>query len=338
MELITVVAIAMALVLLLGAGLLGGYTWYWIGAAVSVAVFHVYFRPLRRVDVQQTSPIATTDDVTSHSARPHTATETAVRLVLAAFWTSAACASLAICAWGEGWMFYVLLASILGVSALIAIAIREAENTTQGDGIMRIVGALVCIADAIWKTISIAVLIRAFMYAESTITYHGVTVSLLDLAPGAIVVMAILDVMSAVMRPGHWFFRWFVDFVPSLVFALLALAAAVMATWDPYQAITLQGLLVVWPVAVWGIFDSTWNQKRNIYEKFGIKAFDQLHDVESGTNAPLLEMIRALGLGQPPKIDFSFPSITDQALKDIVLAGKGPFMVINSVGAPLPSS
>lgn len=76
MELITVVAIAMTLVLLLGAGLFGGYIWYWIVAAVSVVAFHVYFRPLRRVEVQQTSSTAS-EDVSPHFARPHTETTTA---------------------------------------------------------------------------------------------------------------------------------------------------------------------------------------------------------------------------------------------------------------------
>lgn len=132
-------------------------------------------------------------------------------------------------------------------------------------------GALIAFLSAIANIIMIAIVVKMYQGEETFgITVNGVLheVSYGTLALVVFPALIVLNFWSATHRPGNFFFRWVVDFFPSLalfltvvVFAVLS-GIAIFSVSGPSPSLSL--LVLLSALFVWGLVDLFGNQRKNV--------------------------------------------------------------------------
>jgi hypothetical protein len=142
--------------------------------------------------------------------------------------------------------------------------------TEQGETSMHrtnpVFGALVALLAAAANIATIVILLyRMFWLQETSFKYDGGEISYFSGALVAIPLLVLLNVMSARLRPASRFFRWVVDFIPSLALLLTVIAIAgltILTTIRPPQS--FEFLLLLTGLFIWGLADVFYNQRQNV--------------------------------------------------------------------------
>src|SRR6201999_3434603 len=129
-------------------------------------------------------------------------------------------------------------------------------------------GAFMTIIAAIMNVATAAVLGRMLFFSEMNLTLDtGTTkfeVPYLQLALVAVPVLILANIFSARYRPNNWFFRWVLDFIPSvgLLLVVMGVIGLSLFVWPAPLGL----LLLAAGLLVWSLFDVFWNQQSNVGE------------------------------------------------------------------------
>jgi hypothetical protein len=197
----------------------------------------------------------------------------------------------------------------------------------KGVKIMVLIGAIICLATGVANLLACAVLVNVGVAGHESITYQGIVLSFAAFGAPAIVGLVVANDFSKKLRPHNFFVRRIVDFGTSVALAVVSVSVALYATFMTDTSVVL--LAQIWALTFWAWFvDIGNNQADNVHEVTGGRL---------GTTPPGIVGIGTQQVAFPPPPNFTFPGVTDATVRDMMLNGKGPFLLVQNIQGPPPA-
>jgi hypothetical protein len=198
-------------------------------------------------------------------------------------------------------------------------------------------GTLIAILSAAMNITTIGLVYRIYWQGIESVPYPGVPVTALELSPPALVLLFALNVLAGRWRPPHWFFKWVLDFIPSILLAIALIATGILLFWGELRT-TLFGLIVLGALLGESLFDVIFNQLDSFGEAL-IKVFGKsgLGPIPRGTSSDGTAAPQVL-MTPAPNVNVVLPQVTDAAIREVIAKGGPPLVVVNNMPGVAPAS